>query len=331
MNIRGIEVSRIWGASGVQGFFGEGYWFHWLLWFIGLFFGKPDSGELTFVAKTTTLEPRPGNMPLGKDGITPRKWFPSCVKVYPWKGVTLNSVGLSGPGAKALFANGRWQKRKKPFFISFMAVGLTKGERLSEFKQFLSLLRDALPGFSAPIGVQINVSCPNTGHDQHQLVDETDAMMDLVVEYGLSCAFMFKLAVDITPVVGVRIADHARCDGLIVSNAIKFGEMKDKINWKGLFGSDTVSPLAQFKGGGGLSGKPLLPLVEAWVRAIRMLGMTKHINAGGGILHPDDVRRLLKAGSNTVSVGTIAVLRPWWMRRCIRVAHSYNIETKEAA
>jgi len=57
--MRGIDFGPVWGASGVLGFFGEGYWYHryWKP------FGLNFSG-VTFVAKTTTLKERSGNMPL---------------------------------------------------------------------------------------------------------------------------------------------------------------------------------------------------------------------------------------------------------------------------
>ena len=48
MNQRVADFGPVWGASGVQGFFGEGYWFH--RWVPGLSFDG-----CTFVAKTTTL------------------------------------------------------------------------------------------------------------------------------------------------------------------------------------------------------------------------------------------------------------------------------------
>ncbi|HYE59872.1 MAG TPA: hypothetical protein VEA18_01670, partial [Candidatus Kapabacteria bacterium] len=86
---------RVWDASGVRNFDGNAWWYH-------SFMPGLDFSGATFVAKTTTIDPRKGNMPLKKDGITPRDLFPSCIKVYPRKGIALNAVGLSGHGAEAL-------------------------------------------------------------------------------------------------------------------------------------------------------------------------------------------------------------------------------------
>ena len=111
MRLREINFGPVLDGSGVEGFFGEGYWFHKFLRPLGLNFNG-----CAFVAKTATLKPRKGNMPLKDDGITPKELKPKCVKVKLFKGVALNAVGLSGPGAIALFEDGRWQKRTRPFF-----------------------------------------------------------------------------------------------------------------------------------------------------------------------------------------------------------------------
>lgn len=320
MTIRGIEFGPIWDASGVRGFFGDGYWFHLLLRLLGLSFGNERIGEVTFVAKTTTLLPRSGNMPLKADGITPRDRFPACVVVKPLAGVALNAVGLSGPGAQALLDTGRWQQRTKPFFISFMPVGNSPAEHKDEFRQFLTMLTKRVAGFSTPFGLQLNVSCPNTEHDQQSMVDGALGLLDVLSEFNPLWPCIVKVSVEASSVLMARIAEHERCDGICLTNSIKFGQLADKIDWKGLFGSAEVSPLASM-GGGGLSGKPLLPLVENHVRALRILGMNKHINAGGGILHPSHVNRLFDAGADSVFLGIIAMMRPWRMRGCIRAAY----------
>ena len=158
MKLRGIDFGPILDASGAQGFFGEGYWYHRFLKPIGL-----DFTGCTFVAKTTTLEPRKGNMPMKKNCITAKEWKPRCVKVYFRKGIMLNAVGLSGPGAKALFEAGQWQKRTKPFFISFMSIEESPEKRIDELQEFVKLFAEYLPRFDFPplVGLQM--------HQQFQL------------------------------------------------------------------------------------------------------------------------------------------------------------------
>ncbi len=120
MQLRGIEFGNILAASGVQGFFGEGYWFHLPLRPLGL-----DLSGVTFVSKTATLAPYKGNMPLTR-WHTPRAPFPACIKVRPLRGVVLNAVGLSNPGLRALLQDGRWQSRTEPFFISLTSRADTR-------------------------------------------------------------------------------------------------------------------------------------------------------------------------------------------------------------
>lgn len=71
-------------------------------------------------------------------------------------------------------------------------------------------------------------------------------------------------------------------------------------------------PLAQF-GGGGLSGWPLRWHVNKWIRTARTAGIEKHINAGGGIFGPLGVWRAKLAGADSISLGSIAAVRPWML------------------
>lgn len=313
MKLRGIDFGQVLGASGVQGFFGEGYSHHQWLEFVPGFSFR----DMTFVAKTTTLAPRKGNMPLRADGITPRDFKPQCIVVKPWSGVALNAVGLSGPGAEALFKDCRWQARTRPFMISFMAVAPTRAARREELAAFVALFRQYLSRMNAPIGLQINFSCPNVGLGHDDLIEEvTDA---LSIAGVLRIPLMPKVSVLLPIDAACIIAMHPACDGFCVSNTIPWGALPDRVNWRKLFGSET-SPLAHL-GGGGLSGKPLLPLVAEWVRAARAAGITKPINAGGGIMAPRDVDVLVKAGASSVFLGTIAILRPHRLRATIRRAY----------
>lgn len=75
MKLCGIDFGNVLGASGVQGFFGEGYWFHKIWNSFGLSFAG-----MIFVAKTATLLPRKGNMPLTWH-YTPRHPFPTELEV----------------------------------------------------------------------------------------------------------------------------------------------------------------------------------------------------------------------------------------------------------
>ena len=75
MILRGINFGKVWGASGVQGFYGEGYWYHKYLKPFGL-----DFEGMTFVSKTVTRYQRIGNMQLKNE--RPARLFPDCIKAY---------------------------------------------------------------------------------------------------------------------------------------------------------------------------------------------------------------------------------------------------------
>jgi dihydroorotate dehydrogenase len=229
----------------------------------------------------------------------------------------LNAVGLSGPGAKALLKKGPWQQRTEPFFISFMSVAKTEEERMSELKEFTGLLAGYLPLFDAPVGLQINYSCPNVGLDPDQLICEVKQGLEIASQLGIPLMPKFNV---LAPPRAVReITRIWDCDAICISNTIPWGQLPDQINWKKLFGSDE-SPLAQF-GGGGLSGKPLLALVAEWVAQARNAGVRKPINAGGGILSLDDLGILFHMGASSVFIGSVATLRPWRVKKIIKRAH----------
>lgn len=311
MKLRGIDFGRVLDASGVRGFFGEGYAHHGFWKRFGLRFDGA-----TFVAKTTTLAPRAGNMPLD-DQLRPKELLPRCVKVKPFSGVALNAVGLSGPGAEALFRDGRWQKRTSPFFLSFMSVEKDRIGRLRELIVFADMLATHLPSFSAPVGLQLNFSCPNAGLDPADLIAEAEK--SLLAMSGLGIPLMPKFNALMPPEAAAEVAKSEACAAVCVSNSIPWGTLPDRVDWQKLFGKN--SPLAEF-GGGGLSGKPLLPIVEDWVTRARGAGLRKPINAGGGILSADDAQRLLDAGAESVFIGSAAILRPWRVAGIIAKANA---------
>ncbi len=318
MKLRGEEWAPVFNASGARGFVGEGYWFHRLWWPFGLRWSGAE-----FVAKTTTLLGRPGNMPLRPDH-TPAELRPRCVVVKPLKGVVLNSVGLSGPGAEVLFklwreAWGRhWtfgispKPRIRRGFISYMSVQSTPEGRLAETEGFARLFHEfCLQAGTMNVGLQVNFSCPNVSLPTEKLVSEVGEILGAFrqsSDAGVPIIAKFSAA---TPVEGVVRAcmDSRECDAISVSNTIPWGKLADRIPWSDLFGR-SESPLAHL-GGGGLSGAPLLPIVKDWVVEARKLGFSKPVIAGGGILSRADADLMLDVGADAVELGSVAILRPW--------------------
>jgi len=331
MIMRGVSYGPTCIAAGAMGFFGE---LHEHQKLMGPF--KPNLDGSVFVSKTTTfgarLDPSRGLgiMPMRNDGITPKEFAPKCILpnlerkniALSWrmflKGLMLNTVGLSGPGAKVLFEDGRWQQRTKPFFISFMTVAKTAEERIVELKNFVALFAKHLPDFKAKVALQINYSCPNVGLNTAHLVEEVTT--DLAAAHVLKIPVTAKFNILVEPRTIWEIARNHHLDGIFISNTIHWNDLpKAGINRQELFGTD-ISPLAEY-GGGGLSGAPLLPLVANWIDRARAEGIKKPINAGGGILSRNDLFVLKEAEADGVSLGCVCTLRPTRVQGIIKTAN----------
>ncbi|WKZ26690.1 MAG: hypothetical protein QY304_01145 [Candidatus Paceibacterota bacterium] len=324
----------VWGASGVQGFFGEGYPFHSIL----KRFCPGFLLRISFVAKTATLDSRPGNMPLS--GITPTERLPKCVWASHRKGIALNAVGLSNPGLEALLLGKfkgvpqTWQERDKPFQISIMSTAQTSEARLRETKDMLGLIGRCATDFQSEFGIQINISCPNVSmshRSNEDTVNETLATLDLAKDSAPGIRIIVKLSPTFPPESVHQISRHPACWGIVMGNTVPWRspipwlleESGLQINWDDLFGKDEKSPL-QKRGltqAGGLSGRPLLPIICEWIQRARGSGVQCHLNGGGGILHPKDVCRVFDAGADSISLGSIAFLRPWRLAECITESH----------
>lgn len=312
MKLRDEEWGHVFNASGARGFEGEGYWFHKPWKHLGLSY----EGS-TFVAKTTTLMPRPGNMKLDAQN-RPSDLFPDCIVVKPFAGVVLNSVGLSGPGTQALVE--RWKKNSPgKFVISVMSIAPTPETRIQEAKAIFTMLEPMVERYDdndpgPKLALQINFSCPNIGIDTSHLVHEAVDVLNASQKLGLPT--MVKLNALVLPWVARDIMEHPACDAIVMSNTIPWGQLDHRIDWKGLFGSET-SPIAKY-GGGGLSGKPLLAIVNDWIYKARAAGLKKPIVGGGGILCAEDAGKVLDAGASAVELGSVAILRPWRVQSIIK-------------
>jgi dihydroorotate dehydrogenase len=307
--LRGIPFARVWNASGARGFFGEGYSFHRAWKPFGL-----DFAGATFVAKTTTVEPRSGNMPLDARH-RPRHFLPSCIKVNLRAAAVLNAVGLSGPGAEALLASGCWQSRLDPFLLSFMAVDADPSKRLGKASEFAARIASHRSRFRAPFGIQLNFSCPNVGLNPDKLIMEACDTLRAISKALPGIPLVPKFNALVPTRAAREVATHPACDAIAISNTIPWGTLPDRIDWKSLFGE--VSPLAHI-GGGGLSGKPLLPVVWDWLDEAKRLKFPAPIVAGGGILSASDAGYLFSAGPSAIELGSVTILRPWRVRGIVR-------------
>ena len=131
-----------------------------------------------------------------------------------------------------------------------------------------------------------------------------------------------KLNVLVSVDTAYQIYQHKDCDALCVSNTIPYGRLTESIDWQKYFGKE--SPLKKY-GGGGLSGKPLFPLLVSWLQRAEAAWQGKNVNvlAGGGILCAEQVERLREFSIvRAVSPGSVAFLRWWRLHSIIKKAHA---------
>ncbi len=319
VKIHDIPFEPCWVASGTLNFYGQGWPYHTLLKMVGI-----DFGGITFVSKTTTLLPRVGNMPLQRN-LMPKELFPKSIHINREDMCALNAVSLSGPGAKVILGAYELHNKETPFQLSFMSVEDSMEKRLSEFSVFTQILLREKVNFQAPIGLQINVSCPNTGHDNpafQEILTMLDMCDDLVAR---GIAVILKISVEMPIENILAFGEHQNCHAITTSNTVPFKNLPKKINWDYLYptGSPLLNRNLSTPLPGGLSGAPLFQLVLEQVKALRSAGFKKHINAGGGILYASDVRAMYEAGADSISIGSVAFLRPWAIGRIRRRAWKY--------
>lgn len=333
MILREIDFGPCLDAAGTRGFFGRGYPFHRIPLVGPMIWNFQGS---TFVAKTTTTPIQYGNMPLkgSEHDFEPKHWFPQCVWSDMQAQIALNSVGLSGPGSFQLMVQQKWQKRTEPFMVSWAPVG-PETEWESQARRFVRDWGIHMSGQNLQVGLQVSLSCPNTGTDLAKLVQKAHLLLNILQQ--LCVPLVVKLNVLVDPARAIEISKHPACDALCISNTVPFGELSDKIDWHSIFpiGSPLVRHNPAF-GNGGLSGKPLLPLVIDWLQHAFDAGLKKPINAGGGILEANDVDFLventsLRPGIDSVFIGSIAMLNPLGIRSTIRRAHKLLGQQKPAS
>ena len=331
--LRDIDFGTVIGASGIQGFFGEGYPYHkWFKFIPGFSFEG-----MTFCAKTVTVHPRKGNMPLSpKDKITPLEFMPASIAVSPLTKSAVNAVGLANPGIDYILSTGKWQTMNdRPFMISYMPVA-DGTDQIAETMNFMYRLMDQKINRKG-VGLQLNISCPNTGHGTNNTnIEHIHKLLDILSE--LQIPIIPKINALVSVEDAIEISKHPTCDAICVSNTIPWNDLPfekqialfDSIEsplekyWSKKYNGNPIFTIP--KQSGGVSGAYLFPLVRNWVIKARMKGFDKPILAGGGIMSKNDVHALFLAGANAISPGSVVFLRPWRLQGIINTGREYFLD-----
>ena len=311
----------VFGQSGVQGTFGEPdeYPIHKLLRF---FPGFSFIGMI-FVAKTVTLYerifPESSNTEL-VDGYKLKKWFPKSIWIRPGsflKGFMLNAMGIPNPGLRVILRYKKWQVREDAFQISIALMGKNPKEKVIEAGRICTLLLRYLPPGKYKYALQINDSCPNLGHNQEQDSLSLIRVLKIFKKRLPGLTIILKFDLRVNPLTIVELTPY--CDAFCIGNSLPFGKLMPPEWWLKLF--PRGSPLLKYFGGkfaGGLSGKPLFPILVDWLTEMEKVDDSVIIIAGGGIMEKKNIRRLSQFKIvHAIALGCVATLRPWRLQSLI--------------
>jgi dihydroorotate dehydrogenase len=293
-------------ASGALAFRGRGWWFERL--FVWLGWIKPEL--FTIVTKTVTLNPIKGNL----KQCSP--W--TCIRWLSGGGV-VNKVGLTNKGFKWFMEKilPRILKDEGSVMVSFLG---TKEE-------LVTMTRD-LNFYRGIVGVEINVSCPNTGHE----MDESAYVVDCVKAVSEVCHLPI--------IVKVSVAQDyiAIAKGLAgVAQAISI----NSVPWHVAYPEDPDgenSPLQGLMrklshqkgdtgGGGGVSGKPAQKANWEAVKQIAFEVPNLPV-IGPSIMEYEDLQKLFDLGASAYSFGAIHIRKRPWVPTQIVERHRAQIAQK---
>ena len=264
-------------ASGALAFDGKGWlWERPLVW-LGLI--KPEL--FTVVIKSLTRNPHVGNL---------RWWKPwTCVRLIP--GGSVNKVGLTNPGVE-------WWCREIGPKINFQKFP-TAGSIFGDEKELVEMT-EMLNRFDL-VALEVNVSCPNTGHAMEQAQMVIDSVK--VVKRASRHPVIVKVSADQDYLTIVR--------GLVgIAEAVSL----NSVPWRTVFTNGEQTPLWKLEkqvggGGGGVSGKPAQKHNWQAVEALAKQGSLPVI--GPSIMEFDDMEKLRRLGAKAIGFGAIHLRTPW--------------------
>ena len=208
-------------------------------------------------------------------------------------GGMLNSVGIPSPGIA------EFRRRVLPAYrrlgpkVIVSIGGLSINDYLSVTEE---LADEALDAF------EVNVSCPNLGHDGLE-IGSSPQMIDKVTSGVVARAAGRPVIVKLTPNVPsvpalAQAAESSGADAVTVANTL-VGMALERDSREPVLGHRT----------GGVSGPIVRPVVLRMVwQSTQVVGIP--VIASGGVCTVDDVLDYLQVGATAVQVGTATFARP---------------------
>ena len=205
---------------------------------------------------TFTVHDRPG-----------RPWrIAKTVRYYPRLKAWVNQIGLRNPGID--YVHRKVAAGKLDLADKLVSV---HGFNDADWQHLLRRIAEL-----RPMGVELNMSCPNVGH-----INWPERLFADAIATGVA------VVVKLPPVNYAAMAEAAVQQGVRVFHACN------------------TLPVP----GGGLSGAPLKPIALQCIRDLRLRYPDKrlHLIAGGGIRTPQDLDDYRDAGADTFAIGTIVM------------------------
>ena len=241
--------------------------------------------------------------------------FRPRVRLLPVDRAMQNSMGLNNPGIEHIarevdVALGRCHRRRMAIGISVTDTpGVTDETRL--ITEIEATFRRA---YGAADYVELNLSCPNTGHTRLDTnVELMGRMLEHLMNVRKSLVPRKAVFVKLSPDMGVKTLEavlqtvsDAGVSGLVLFNT--FPGDKGKFLRMATQPHD-VEPLTTSGSKGGISGRILYQNTLPAVRFIRKQLPHMTLFAAGGIDHGAKVLDLLEAGADAVQVYTVLAYR----------------------
>jgi dihydroorotate dehydrogenase (NAD+) catalytic subunit len=237
------------------------------------------------VVKSLSAGPWPGN---------------PAPRVHETDAGMLNAVGLQNPGVEA------WREEELGALLATGArvVASVWGRTVEDYEKAAAMLADCPPQV---VAVEVNLSCPNLGHDDEMFAHSPDATAEAVAATAACRRPRWaKLSPNVTDLVPVAAAAlSAGAEALTLVNTVR-GMAIDPVTRHPRLGA----------GGGGLSGLAIRPVAVRAVYECRRAFPEAAIVGVGGVARGEHAAELLVAGATAVQVGTATFADP---RAVVRV------------
>jgi dihydroorotate dehydrogenase (NAD+) catalytic subunit len=285
-------------ASGGLGFDGRGYFWERAMSAVGIMRFPYD--RCAVILKTLTLKPTKGNLNM--------LWPMGCVRrlsvagddvtFLPWEWRAddgfLNAVGLTNPGLEG------WIAEYAPSLArtSIHAIMSIKPDTPAECSLMVQRITDL--EHKNIHGIEVNVSCPNTGEEVSQKIKHVIRILSEALE-STGLPIMVKFGHDDD---AIAVLKEFRGTRLIV-------DLINTVGYTTVY-PGTRSPLAHLNrvNGGGVSGPVIIPFRDAAYQRIRDALPDFPIILGGGIHSQSELRRTWEMKPDAVSIGTIILKQP---------------------